>query len=256
MISELYLGWILELMLVFSRVSALFLMTPVLNFTRLPVMVRVLLAMALSIWLVQVTGLGAGMALSPRVLNDSFLLLIVGEVLNGAAMAFGLLFAFAAFQFAGRVIDYQIGLAVANQIDPVTNAQAPLVGTVLGMMGAIYFIVSGGFGIVLTALKDNLLSYPPGQMGFFNAVEPMLVSFGMMFTLAVLLIAPIIVVLFLVDITMAFSARFMPQMNVFILSIPLKVFIGFVMLALSAVSIAPVLTRIFQEMILYWREWF
>lgn len=252
MIPELYLGWVLELMLVFARVSALFLMTPVLNFIKLPLTIRILLTLALSIWIFQFTLMGN----LARDLTPDYLLLIIAELLNGAAIAFGLMFSFAAFQFAGRIVDYQIGLAVANQIDPVTNAQAPLIGSLLAVVGGIYFISSGGIGIILTALVENFRVFPPGEIGFFKAIEHMAGSFGMIFSLAIMLIAPIIVVLFLVDITMAFSARFMPQMNVFILSIPLKVFIGFVLLALSMVSIEPVLNKVFASTLMYWRGWF
>lgn len=235
--------------LVFVRISAFFLLIPVINFIRLPVVVRISLAVALSVFL-KTFVISEG---SPDLVPDyRYLMNVMIEVVNGAALAFGMFAAFATFQLAGRIIDFQMGLAVANQVDPITNAPSPLVGTVLFLLGSIVFILAGGMEVVLKVLVLSFESFPPGQSIETLSLSSVSDSFGLMFSVSVILIAPIIVTLFLIDIAMAFSARFMPQMNVFILSIPLKVAIGFSVLAMAVVWMNPVFEKVFDILFAYW----
>lgn len=234
--------------LVFVRISTFFVLLPVINFIKLPVVIRILLALIMSLFL-KVNFVEAGIKIET---DYAFIGMIVNEVINGASLAFGVFIAFATFQFAGRVIDFQMGLAVANQIDPITHAQSPLVGTLLFLLGSLVFILEGGISIFVKVLALSLQTYPPGV--FFSALsyEAIVTSVGVMFSLSIVLISPIIVTLFLIDIAMAFSARFMPQMNVFILSLPLKVAVGFCVLAMVVTWMKPIMERIFNIMMTYW----
>ena len=239
---------ILVTALVFIRISTFFLLLPVINFIKLPVVIRILLALAMSLFLKE-NFVDAGVKITT---DYDFIVMIVSEVINGASLAFGVFIAFATFQFAGRIIDFQMGLAVANQIDPITNAQAPLVGTLLFLLGSLVFILEGGISIFIKVLALSLQTYPPGIMFSALSYEALVSSVGVMFSLSIVLISPVIVTLFLIDIAMAFSARFMTQMNVFILSLPLKVAVGFCVLAMVVTWMRPIMERIFNIMLTYW----
>lgn len=239
---------ILITVLVFVRISTFFILLPVINFIKLPVVIRILLALIMSLFL-KINFVESGIKVET---DYAFIGMIVSEVVNGASLAFGVFIAFATFQFAGRIIDFQMGLAVANQIDPITNAQAPLVGTLLFLLGSLVFILEGGISVFIKVLALSLQTYPPGILFSGLSYEAVVSSVGMMFSLSIVLISPIIVTLFLIDIAMAFSARFMPQMNVFILSLPLKVAVGFCVLAMMVTWMKPVMERIFDIMMTYW----
>ncbi|MEY8195177.1 MAG: flagellar biosynthetic protein FliR [Cycloclasticus sp.] len=239
---------ILLTILVFVRVSTFFILLPIINFIKLPVVIRIALSLALSFFL-KLNFVESGSSIS---MNTQYIFMLIFEVVNGMSLAFGVFVAFATFQLAGRIIDFQMGLAVANQIDPITNAQAPLVGTLLFLVGSLVFILEGGISLIIKVLVLGLQTYPPGVIFGSISFEAMISAFGSMLSLSVVLIAPVIVTLFLVDIAMAFSARFMPQLNVFILSIPLKVAIGFCVLAMVITGMKPIMELVFNIVLTYW----
>lgn len=243
LIRDLMVGF-----LVFARVGTFIVFMPVINFIKLPPMIRVFLGLSLTICLMNIIHV----SISNEYLQENYLNMMAVEVANGAALTTGALMAFSTFKLAGRIIDFQMGLSVANLIDPVTKSQTSIIGTVLYMLGSIIFILEGGFGIVLRVLAGSLTTNPVGGMDLISEPESLLVSFGMMYSLAIVLVAPVIVSLFMVDTIMAFSARFMPQMNIFIISIPAKIIIGIFCLSMSVRWMMPAIERLFEGLLDYW----
>lgn len=240
---------ILVLILIFVRISAFFALLPIINFIKLPVVVRVLFAIALAVLIKY------SLDIPPtfRELNAVYIFKIIIESSVGAMMAFGVLAVFSIFQLAGRILDFQMGLAVASQIDPISKAQSPMIGTLLFYLGSIVFILEGGLHVFVKTLYISFELIPLNRMEYQLPVEAMISLFGLVFSLAFILAAPVIVTLLLIDIALSFSARFMPQMNIFILSIPVKIYIGFILLAMSVLWMEPILERIYQALFDYWR---
>ena len=127
-------------LLVALRIGPLFVLAPVFGAVSVPLRVRVFLALAFAALLAAVAGPGGGaVVLDPLALIGA----AATEVLLGIGFAFGLLAAFGALVFGGRLLDLQIGFGVATLIDPVTRGQSPLLGTVLNLAVAIFFAVDG-----------------------------------------------------------------------------------------------------------------
>jgi flagellar biosynthetic protein FliR len=76
--------------------------------------------------------------------------------------------------------------------------------------------------------------------------------FALMFSLGVVLVSAAIVCLFLIDIGMGVASRVLPQANVFILSITVKIFAGLTVLALAILYMQPVMKKIFTQVFNYW----
>jgi len=147
-------AWAALVLLVGLRVAPLFVMAPVLGSVRAPNLVRALLVVALSAAVVGVSG--AALAAVPASLAE-LLLLAVTELVVGAALAFGLAAAFAAFLFAGRLLDLQFGFGVASLIDPSTRAHAPLLGTALNLAAVCVFFAADGHHLLIRALALSLM---------------------------------------------------------------------------------------------------
>jgi len=131
--------WLVAVMLVTLRLGAVMLMSPVFNFISLPLQVRVALTLALAALLV--TGVGtARLGSIPNTL-DGLAQSAVAELLIGTLLAFAMFAGFAVFQFAGRIMDTQLGFGVAGLIDPSTRSQAPLLGMMLNMAAVITFFL-------------------------------------------------------------------------------------------------------------------
>src|SRR5689334_5615648 len=134
-------AWIAAVLLVWIRLGPLMILTPVFGSADIPVRARVLFALALATLVVSSATVRWTIDLSsgPALLGAALVELVIGAVL-----AFGLLAAFAAFLFGGRLLDLQVGFGVASLIDPTTRGQAPLLGTLLNMVAiAVFFAVDG-----------------------------------------------------------------------------------------------------------------
>jgi flagellar biosynthetic protein FliR len=238
-------------LLVAARVSALFLFSPLFLSASIPGTVRVLFAL----------GLGAGLVASLDIVPASLpvtvgemIRAIVVEVFVGATMAFGLFAAFGAFLLGGRVLDFQMGFGVANVIDPGTSAQAPLVGTALNMMAVGTFYLLDGHRMLVRGLAYSLNRVPIGEGFQALQIDAVVAQFGVMFVFGLAAVAPSVLTLLLMDTAMAVAARTMPQVNVFILSLPLKILVGLTVLALTLPSVAPLLERVFESFFRYWEQ--
>jgi flagellar biosynthetic protein FliR len=244
-------AWIAAVLLVSIRLGPLMILTPVLGSADIPVRARVLLALALSAltvsamsrtWTIDISSASA--------LIDAAAV----ELLIGGALAFGLLAAFAAFSFGGRLLDLQIGFGVASLIDPSTRGQAPLLGTLLSLVAIAVFFAADGHHVLLRGFVQSLDRVPPGTSWSSLPIEAIVVQFGAVFAYGLTIVAPAVFALLLLDVALALAARTMPQMNVFIVSMPLKVVVGLLMLALSSSYLLPAMQRVFDSIPRYWER--
>lgn len=245
------IAFITAVALVFIRLSTLLLLSPLLATARVPVNVRTLLLLALAVTLV--TGLQVQPATVPQTSGD-FLLAAIHEFVVGALMAFGLFTAFAALQFGGRILDFQMGFGVANLIDPATNTQSPLLGTILNLMAVATFFLLDGHHMVIRGVAYSFEQVPPGQGLSMLGIDAVVLQFGRMFVYGLMLVAPAVVAVLMLDVGLAVSARTMPQVNIFIVGLPLKIFVGVTVLTISLKYVSPLLDRLFESIFRYWER--
>jgi flagellar biosynthetic protein FliR len=244
--------WIFAVMLVSLRLGVVVVMSPLLSFMGLPLHIRVALTLTFAALLVT----GTGAASSPTIPTTVAGLVqsAAAELLIGGYLAFAIFAGFAVFQFAGRIMDTQLGFGVAGLIDPSTRAQAPLLGTVLNMAAVITFFAIGGHHLLFRGLAFSLEKIPPGAQLRAIPLDQIVSQFGAMFVFSAVLAAPVMIVILLVDMSMALMARTMPQMNVFIVGLPLKIFVGLAMLAISLGYLLPVFERVFASIFGGWEH--
>jgi flagellar biosynthesis protein FliR len=243
------LAWVAVVLLVTLRVMPLFLLAPVFGSVPAPNLFRAALAFALAALIVAATG--TALPAAPASVEE-LAVLALGELVIGAALAFGLAAAFAAFLFGGRLLDMQFGFGIANLIDPVTRTQAPLLGIGLNMLAVAVFFLVDGHHLLIRALAFSLEQFPPGRSIAELNFSAVVAQAGAMFTLGLMLAAPAVFAVLLLDIGFALVARTMPQMNVFIIAIPFKVALGILVLALSMRYIGAAMGKVFESVFRYW----
>jgi flagellar biosynthetic protein FliR len=244
-------AWALAVFLTFLRFGVVFLLSPVLAGLGGLVTVRVLLTLALSVLLVQ----GFGLRADPAMLAAGPLAVaVLLELFVGATLAFGVFAAFGAFSVAGKILDIQTGFGLGSVYDPVTRAGAPLFATLLNMVAVVVFFGIDGHHALLRGLAFSLQQVPPGQ-GFASlSAEPVIAQFGLMFSLGISLIIPVILCLLLVEVGLAVVSRVLPQMNVFVVGVPVKIVAGVALLALTLRSMEPAMQRIYAGMFVFWQQ--
>jgi flagellar biosynthetic protein FliR len=130
--------------------------------------------------------------------------------------------AFGALYFAGRTIDIQAGYGLALLIDPTSRFQTPLVGTLFAYVaGAIFFSLNGHIELLrlITASFDAI---PLGGWSVSSSIGPLTGFISIALLTAFGVASGAMLVIFLVDMSIAMLSRTVPQMNVLILGFQLK----------------------------------
>lgn len=234
---------LLVFVLVLVRVSSIIATAPVLGSNSMPVQVRVVLALVLALIIQPFT---PTLTVYPDRPSE-YLLLIAGELLIGLVLGMIGQMLFAAVEFAGTVVGFQMGLSMAYIFDPQSQEQVSLVGQFKRIFAALIFVAMDGHVIVVQTIVRSYELLPPGGASFSGPLtqEMIRLSSGV-FTLGFQLGAPLITALFLANLTMALLARSVPQIQIFIVGFPLTLLLGFVMLMFGVPFFAQALHRMFE----------
>lgn len=241
--------WVWGVVLLSTRLAALFLVAPLFQAMAVPTMVRVLLTWALAV--------AIAMPLAPAVPAPAgiapMIVLLALQAAIGAALGLAVLFALSAFNIAGRLLDLQSGFALAQVLDPVTKRQAPVLTSLLGVLAVVLFLAADGHHGMLRAVAWSTTAMPLGQsMGFAETLPALLESGSAMFAAALALAGPALACMLLVEFGLGVLARSMPQANMLLVALPVKVGACVLALALMAPSLGASAQRAFAVMLQGW----
>lgn len=202
------------------RLLPLLVVAPIAPLARVPLTARVLLSMAIAL----IIGSSlAGLEVDKTV---PFFLLLLTEFLIGATLAFSIHSAHAALHSMGHVLDMQIGFSAASLLAPGTQHMSTPTAEVLSI--AIIFVV------FFTHIHQDLIIgfariceiVPPGTSVAWNWAW--LKVIGSLYMLGLLITGPVILVLWLTDVTLAFISRSLPQVPVYFIGLPVKIGVGLI----------------------------
>jgi len=216
---EDFTNQIVAVLLVSLRIAPLLAFAQPFTLLRVPVTVRVMLSVSLAAWLVAANPDATWRA---PFWDAGLPLVVAGELFLGLSLSLALNLAFAALLTAGRAIDIQAGFGLAVLVDPTTKSQLPLVGTLFAYAAAAIFFAMGGPQDVLAILDASIVHIPLGTASIGG--DPMVLANYMVavFLMAIGLAGVVLLVLFLLDLTVAFLSRTLPQMNMLLLGFQVK----------------------------------
>jgi flagellar biosynthetic protein FliR len=231
--------WPVATLLQSLRIGPLFLIAPPFSQLRVPMRVRVCLALALG------ASLGA-LAPSTNVASDQLVAAAGYELLLGMLLAFAFQATFAALSFAGRTLDVQAGYGLATVIDPVTSAQAPLFGTVLTLVAGLLFFASNGHLELIRLLASLQRVLPLGQPLSLSNPMPVIALLSVSSGIALGAVSTVVVTLFLIDLAVAYLSRALPQMNALMLGLQVKTIATLFVVALTCGVAGPVALKLIR----------
>lgn len=229
-------------LLVLLRVSTLIILMPVFGHRLVPAQVKVGLIALISILIYPMVS-----ATLPQVPVSAltFILIATQEILIAGMLAMVAQLIFSAAQFAGQVMGYQMGLAIANVFDPATSAQISIIGQFTQVLAMLVWISVGAHNAFLFALTDSFFLLPIGQPLDFSGLASLNDMAAHMFELGLRLVAPMLLLLFFIYVAMGLLSRAVPQIQVFFVSFPLTVGIGFLAFALALPSVVSLMSDSF-----------
>lgn len=204
-----------------TRIAVAFLLLPIFSNELVPALVRNAIFLALAV---------VALVLQPPLDASTlqavdWMMLFAKEAFVGAAV--GLLFGSLlwAFEAAGQVIDMKVGATMAQVIDPLSGHQTSLTGAFLGRLASFVFVFSGGLMLLAGTLVESYTLWP--VVSLLPSLEPAGATvfereFARLMMLTLLIAAPALMVLFVIDGVLGLINRYAQQLNVFALSLSLK----------------------------------
>jgi flagellar biosynthesis protein FliR len=226
------------------RTGGLMMTVPVFGHVTIPRIMRV--------WFVILTAL---MILPSSIMADiqppstvlHLMLVILSEIAVGILMGFAVIIVFSAVQFAGHIIGLQMGLAVANIIDPMGAGQISIIGEFYYLLSLLIFLLINGHHFLIEALAQCFKLVPLGAAVFGPNIEELFINLTlMMFVSGIKFAAPVIITLFIMNSVLGIVARTVPQMNVFVVGFPLAIGAGLALIGLSFPFFASALNNAFN----------
>jgi len=175
-------------------------------------------------------------------------ILAAKELLIGLIIGFFFSLLFSGIRMGGGIIGFQQGLLMANVVDPEAGSQVSIVSEFWVIIATLIFLAIDGHHAIISALADSYKLVPVGTFNFTGPAGEMLIRYtAYAFTIAIKVSAPIMITLFLVSVSLGVVARTVPQMNIFIVGMPLKIGIGFLVMAVAL----PLFHNIINQTMIY-----
>lgn len=218
------------LLLTFTRLTGLISAMPILSYPMITNRLRIAMALVMSFVLFPVVEQSV-----VQIDTIPGLVLAVSiELLIGIMLGLGTRLIFESFNWAGGIIGRQMGIAMANVMDPTSTGQIPIVSQFWLLVVVVYFFAINGHQMLFETLYRNFETIPVGTGVLSDTSGRLLLEAGSTaFLNALQFSAPAIVFLLMVDTAIAFMARIMPQMNIFMVMLPLKIGTGLIVLLIS-----------------------
>ncbi|NLS97390.1 MAG: flagellar biosynthetic protein FliR [Planctomycetaceae bacterium] len=211
-IAQLDVAKLLIFTLVLTRVSGLVMTAPIFGSTDVPMRIRALLAMALSV-LILPSQWDTPVA-DPET-NVQYAVVLAGELLIGLTLGLGITILFSGFQLAGQLIERMGGMMLAEVFDPASGENVPLFSRFLYLTGLAVFLLIGGHRAVMAALLDTFSALPPGSGTVpVDIADTFVILVGQSFSLGIRAAAPVVTALLLSTLVMGLISRTLPQLNI------------------------------------------
>ena len=212
--------------IILTRISGLIMSAPLFSTYPIPQQVKIWLIALISFILFPIVSATTGFNVPLSV--PELIVFLIREF----AIGFVANFIFAAVQMGGEFISMQIGLSMSQVLDPVTGNNLQIVSQFYMLVTTMVFIGLNAHQWLFYALYQSYKSFPPGIDYLFtpSMVSQILHMSAEMFAISISVILPIFCVMFVSEVLMGFMSKMIPQMNIFMVAIPLKVYVGFVLI--------------------------
>jgi len=232
-------------LLIVMRVAFILFMMPLLGTRNIPVLVKAGLTLVLGLILLPVVEIRPAVFPSEPI---HFLSLMFLEGLIGFILGLSIKIVFASIQLAGEFAGFQMGLSMAQIVDPSSGMDATLVAQLYYFLALLVFLSVNGHHWFFRALVQSFRLLPPGGVELHEGLYRYFLSLsGKMFVIGIKIAAPVTAILILTQVAMGIVAKMVPQINILITSFPVTIGLGMIFVGLSLELLVPYLRGLFDE---------
>lgn len=229
--------------LVLIRTASVLFFSPIYSQAGLPLMIKIGLALVISFAIFPIVS-SSQSALPDNMIN--FILIVFKELAVGFLIGYVATLAFAGFVMGGALISSEMGLTMAELVDPLTGDRVSPIAQLFQIVALILFFAINGHHWLINALVLSYKTVPiTGVIDLGFSVSKIMDLFNGLFITAIKIAAPIMIVLGLTVVVSGFLARSTPEINIFLIIFPTKILLGFLLLAIMF----PFITRAIQYLL-------
>jgi flagellar biosynthesis protein FliR len=228
-VADLTVDQLLLFLMAFIRIATMIAVFPVLGSRSTPTTVKAGLSLILTMIMFPL--------LAPRVVDIptgimSFSIVAIKEVLVGLILGFAAGIFFGIIQYGSRIIDQEMAFTFSETVDPLTDAQVTPIAQLNMIVFTIVFLILGGHRIFIQAMAHSFEVIKIGNVHFAAGPlsEHLIKMTAEIFDLGLRFAAPVMVSLIISTAALGIIARTVPQLNIFIVGIPLKIGLGFILI--------------------------
>ncbi|MHA3061133.1 flagellar biosynthetic protein FliR [Acinetobacter sp. ANC 4636] len=227
------------ILLLSLRLLPIFVVMPLSIFNKAPILFRIIIVLAISIIL-------AGLV--PVTINIVTPSMIISEFVLGIVIAFSFHTAFASLDLMGKLLDLQIGINTAGIFDPSSSHLKGVVSDLLIAIASVLFFILNLHYTLLHGLVALFKIVPLGAFDFHLLnIKKLISMMSEQFIFAFIVLLPVILGVWLVDIAFAVMSRSMPQANIYFLALPVKFVVGVLLLMFTMPTIVQNIPRLFEQ---------
>ena len=232
---------IILFMAIITRISGMFASAPLFSTYPIPMQGKIWLAALIAFILFPIVQYNTNFVVPTNV--PMLTIILFKEFLIGYAMGFCANIIFVGIELGVNMFAIQMGLSASQALNPVSGGTSPVITRAYTYLASMIFIILGAHQWLFAALYNSFKSMPIGFTFTFSPVmvEHIITFTSQMFNISLSIALPIFGVLFITDVLLGFTSKMMPQMNIFMVSMPLKIYLG---LLLSLMFMRPMAEHI------------
>lgn len=238
-------AYFLALFFIFLRVTAFFAITNIFFPNGTPKTLKAMFSLIFSFALLG----GIDYSNINSITSNYYLIIyMISEVTTGLVLGLVSNIAFEVVLMAGSLIDVHIGLSMVNTIDPNNKTSTTISGNLLHYVALMIFFVVDGHHMLIKSLIESFIILPMGKSLMYPDTMMVLIEvIAKYFVIGLKIAIPIVLIIILTDLCMGLISRAVPQINVMILGMPVKMLVGILAISVSL----PIIIKLFVSSISY-----
>lgn len=217
---------IIIFMAIFTRLTGLLMSAPLFSTYPIPMQVKIWLAATIAFILFPIVQYNSAFTMPTSA--PALTLILIKEFFVGFAIGYCANIIFVGVELGVNMFAIQMGLSADQALNPTSGGQSPVITQAYTFLATMLFIGLGAHQWLFSAIYNSFKSMPIGYNIVFSPelVGNIITVSGQIFGIGLGIALPIFGVLFITDILLGFTSKMMPQMNIFMVSMPLKIYLG------------------------------
>lgn len=226
--TDILIADFIIVLFIFLRIAAMIFAAPIFAHNSIPILAKIFLALVIA----YITFLTIDKSKINVDLNLITLIIYsIREIITGLIMGYVMNFIFWGVSYAGTYIGFDMGLMLAEVLNPMEEIQNNIIGEVFYYSAILIFILINGHHYVISGVVASFEVIPLGKYVINASVYQLLLKYSfVVFTIAVKIASPIIVSFFLIHLAESIIARIIPNIQIIFVTQPLKSGLGILLI--------------------------